>query len=614
MARIKKVGSSERRIEDYAVIGNARTAALVNRYGSIDWFCVPRFDSAACFAALLGNSENGRWQIRPTRSAVTLRRRYIPETLVLETTFETSSGTVCVIDFMPHPDDGAPAIVRIVKGISGAVPMSFDLTLRFDYGHVIPWVRQRNGVLTAIAGPDAVALRSPLGLHGKDMSTISRFTVAAGQSIACTMTWYPSHLPMPEARDPHALLNRTVQWWKDWSARCSAPAEYRDVVLRSAITLKALTHREIGGIVAAATTSLPENPGGVRNWDYRYCWVRDATFTLYALLTTGYTEEASAWRHWLTRAVAWVPSNLQIMYALGGERRLEEFELPWLEGFAGSRPVRVGNGAHVQRQMDVYGEIMDAIYNAREHGLDMDDEAWRIQLELLKFVEKTWNQKDSGLWEQRGPERHFTFSRVMCWVAFDRAVKTAERFGYKGPIGRWRRYRQMIHEDVCRHGYDRKRKTFVQYYGGKPLDSALLMIPLVGFLPATDPRVVGTVEAIQRELMRNGFVYRYSTTDSPDGFPEGEGAFLICSLWLADNLVLMGRKDEARTLFDRVLSVRNDVGLLSEEYDPVRKRLLGNFPQAFSHVGVINTARNLSRAAGPAELRSQQGSQERPGG
>jgi GH15 family glucan-1,4-alpha-glucosidase len=488
-----------------------------------------------------------------------------------------------------------------------------EITFRFDYGNVVPWVRQRNGVLSAVAGPNALALRCPLGLYGKDKRTVSRFKLAAGQSIPCVLAWYPSHCPMPPPRDAHLLLEETTRWWKGWSARCNAPAEYRDVVLRSAITLKALTHRDIGGIVAAPTTSLPEQPGGVRNWDYRYCWVRDATFTLYALLTTGYTEEAAAWRQWLIRSVAGEPSTLQIMYGLGGERRLEEFEIPWLRGFDESRPVRIGNAAHAQRQMDVYGEITDVLYNARERGLEMDDDAWRIQLELLKFLEKEWDAKESGLWEQRGPERHFTFSRIMSWVAFDRAVKTVERFGLSGPVTRWKRFRRIIHEDVCRHGYDRKRKAFVQYYGGKPLDASLLLIPLVGFLPVTDPRVSGTVDAIQRELMKDGFVYRYSTEDSPDGLPMGEGAFLVCSFWLADNLVLMGRKDEARELFERVLSIRNDVGLLSEEYDPVGKRMLGNFPQAFSHVGMINTARNLSRAVGPAQMRSEQKtSLERP--
>lgn len=605
--------SSERRIEDYALIGNAHTAALIDRYGSIDWYCVPRFDSSACFSALLGNERNGCWRIHPARSLKAVRRRYIPDTLVLETTFETASGVATLTDFMPHPDDGAPEIIRIIKGIAGTVPMSLAVTFRFDYGHVVPWVRQRNGVLTAVAGPNALALRSPLGLHGKDMSTVSRFSISAGQSIACTLMWYPSHRPMPEIREPHSLLEETIRWWKNWTANCNAPAEYRDVVVRSAITLKALTHRDLGGIVAAPTTSLPEHLGGARNWDYRYCWVRDATFTLYALLTTGHTEAAAAWREWLIRSAAGEPSTLQIMYGLGGERRLEEFEIPWLAGFAGSRPVRVGNAAHAQRQMDVYGEIMDVFYNAREHGLETNDDAWRIQLELLKFLEKTWEVKDSALWEQRGPERHFTFSRVMSWVAFDRAVKTVERFGFSGPVTRWKRIRRAIHNDICRHGFDRKRNTFVQFYGGKPLDASLLLMPLVGFLPVTEPRVVGTVDAIRRELMKDGFVYRYSTTQSPDGLPEGEGAFLVCSFWLADNLVLMGRRDEARELFDRALSVRNDVGLLSEEYDPVRKRMLGNFPQAFSHVGVINTARNLSRALGPAQLRSEQkGALERP--
>lgn len=597
---------SGKRIEDYALIGNARTAALVSRNGSIDWFCVPRFDSGACFAALLGDEGNGCWRIAPTGNIRNITRRYLPNTLVLETVFETENGRVSLTDFMPHPDDGAREIIRIVRGLEGKVSMRFDITFRFDYGHLVPWVRRRDRLLTAVVGPDALALRTPLPLEGKGRHTVADFSIAQGETIASTLTWYPSFRDSPHERDCPRLLEETVDWWNDWSARCKTTGEWREVTVRSAITLKALTHRETGGIVAAPTTSLPEWPGGERNWDYRYCWLRDATFTLYALLITGYTEEAAAWRQWLIRSVAGEASRLQIMYGLAGERRLEEFEVPWLAGFDGSKPVRIGNAAHAQRQLDVYGEVMDALHNAREAGLDADDDAWRIQLELLDFLEKSWDLTESGLWEQRGEEQRFTHSQIMSWVAFDRAIKSVERFGLKGPAQRWKQLRDTIHANVCRQGFDRDRNTFVQYYGGKPLDAALLLTPLVGFLPADDPRVVGTVEAIKCELMHDGFVYRYSTEQSHDGLPPGEGAFLACSFWLADNLILMGKRDEARELFERALSTRNDVGLLAEEYDPVGRRMLGNFPQAFSHVGVINTAHNLARTAGPAKMRAEQ--------
>jgi GH15 family glucan-1,4-alpha-glucosidase len=597
---------SSRRIEDYALIGNARTAALVGRDGSIDWFCIPRFDSGACFARLLGDDQNGCWRISPTQRDAKIRRAYRPNTLVLETVFETDGGSVRVIDFMPHPDDGTTEITRVVQGLAGTVAMDFSVVFRFDYGHVVPWVRRRDGLLTAVAGPNALALRTPVALHGRDKTTVGEFTVSAGETITNVLTWYPSHHEPPAARNCQAQLEATTSWWQDWSAHCKVTGEWRDVTVRSAITLKALTHHETGGLVAAATTSLPEWIGGVRNWDYRYCWLRDATFTLYALLVTGYTEEAAAWRKWMLRSMAGEPSKLQIMYGLAGERRLEEYEIPWLSGFAGSKPVRIGNAAHAQRQMDVYGEVMDMLQGAREQGLDRDDDAWRIQLELLRFLGESWDTAESGLWEQRGPEQRFTFSQVMSWVAFDRGIKAVERFGLSGPANRWRQVRDTIHANVCRHGWNSERNTFVQYYGGEPLDASLLLMPQVGFLRCDDPRVVGTVAAIERELMRDGFVYRYSTHESPDGLPPGEGAFLACSLWLADDLVLMGRRDEARELFERVLSVGNDVGLLAEEYDPVGRRMLGNFPQAFSHVGVINTARNLARTIGPAKMRAEQ--------
>jgi GH15 family glucan-1,4-alpha-glucosidase len=595
-----------RRIEDYALIGNARTAALVGRNGSIDWFCVPRFDSGACFAALLGDESNGQWRIAPKQPGAKVRRAYRHDTLVLETTFETDSGSVCVTDFMPHPDDGTNEITRIVRGLAGTVEMDFRIIIRFDYGHVVPWVRNRDGVLTAVAGPHALALRTPIALRGQDKTTVGSFTVSAGETIASVLTWYPSHCEVPTARDTQRQLDATTSWWQGWSAHCKINGEWRDVTVRSAITLKALTHKETGGIVAAATTSLPEKVGGERNWDYRYCWLRDATFTLYAMLVTGYTEEAAAWRKWMVRSMAGEPSKLQIMYGIAGERRLDEYTIPWLAGFADSRPVRIGNAAHAQRQMDVYGEVMDMLHGARQYGLERDDDAWRIQLELLSFLEQSWNLAESGLWEQRGPEQRFTFSQVMCWVSFDRAIKTVERFGLGGPAERWKRLRDEIHANVCRRGWDAERNTFVQYYGGKPVDAALLLLPQVGFLPCDDPRVVGTMEAIKRELMHEGFVYRYSTEESPDGLPPGEGAFLACSFWLADLLIMRGQRDEARELFERALSVGNDVGLLAEEYDPHARCMLGNFPQAFSHVGVINTARNLARAIGPAKMRAEQ--------
>jgi GH15 family glucan-1,4-alpha-glucosidase len=602
-----------RRIEDYALIGNARTAALVAIDGAIEWFCAPRFDSEACFAAMLGDADNGRWAIAPRDPVRRVARRYIPETLVLETVFETDTGSVSVTDFMPHPDDGTVEITRIVRGLSGSVRMGFDVTFRFDYGRVVPWVRRRDGLLTAIAGPNGMALRTAVAIEGRGKTTTGEFTIAAGATCASVLTWFPSHRAPPPPRNSERQLDATLTWWRDWSGRCAVNGEWREAIQRSAITLKALTHRETGGLVAAATTSLPERIGGKRNWDYRYCWLRDATFTLYALLVTGYTEEAAAWRQWLIRAVAGEPSKLQIMYGLRGERRLEEFELPWLAGFAGSGPVRIGNAAHAQRQLDVYGEVMDMLHSAREHGLESDDDAWRIQRELLAFLETTWNAKDSGLWEERGPERCFTFSRMMAWVAFDRGVKSVERFGLNGPAEKWRAIRDAIHSDICAKGFDAERNTFVQFYGGRPLDASLLLVPQIGFLPVDDPRVVGTIDAVQRELMRDGFVQRYSTHQSPDGLPPGEGAFLACSFWLADDLSLLGRRDEARALFDRALSTRNDVGLLAEEYDPASKRMLGNFPQAFSHVGVINTARNLTRAVGPAQMRGEQPPTEKRG-
>ncbi|MGH7931991.1 MAG: glycoside hydrolase family 15 protein [Candidatus Binataceae bacterium] len=594
-------------IEDYALIGNTHTAALVGRDGSIDWLCMPRFDSGACFAALLGDSRNGRWLLTPEAEIKIVRRRYRGDTLVLETEFELGSGErVALIDFMPVLEsDGRIDLVRIVEGRRGSVPMRTDTTLRFDYGRIVPWVRRRDYGFNAIAGPDALQCRSPIKMRGEKFRTVANFTVGEGERIPFTATWYRSHRPEPEARDPFQMLEETEQWWRNWSAQCCVAGSWRGPVMRSLITLKALTYSPTGGIVAAPTMSLPEQLGGVRNWDYRYCWLRDATFTLYALLNSGYTEEAAAWREWLLRSVAGQPHELQIMYGIAGERRLTELELPWLGGYEKSRPVRLGNAAHEQFQLDVYGEIMDTLHVARCHSVTTGDDAWRVQTLLMDFLESHWDQPDEGIWEVRGPRRHFTHSRVMAWVAADRAVKAVEQFGAKGPAKRWRALRAAIHADVCRHGFNHARNAFVQYYGTNALDASVLLIPLVGFLPPNDPRVIATVEAIERELMVDGLVMRNRGDENIDGVPPGEGAFLPCTFWFADNLNAIGRHTEARALFERLLGLCNDVGLLSEEYDARQGRQLGNFPQAFSHVALINTACNLSLAEGPAHHRAR---------
>jgi GH15 family glucan-1,4-alpha-glucosidase len=593
------------RIEDYALIGNMHTAALVGIDGSLDWLCLPRFDSPACFAALLGGPQNGRWLIAPREQPTRTRRHYRDRTLVLETEFRCAGGTAAVVDFMPVAERiGKVDLVRVVQGRAGRVPMRTELVLRFDYGRTIPWVTRRRYGLRAIAGPDAIQLRSPIELRGEDFRSVGEFEVAAGESVAFVMTRYASHLGEPRGRDPAEMLRETEAWWRQWSARCALGGPWREAVLRSLITLKALTYSPTGAIVAAPTTSLPEKIGGVRNWDYRYCWVRDATFTLYALLSAGYTEEARAWRRWLLRAAAGHPQELQIMYGLAGERRLTEFEIPWLAGYEGSRPVRVGNAAHEQFQLDVYGELIDALHVARRYGMRCDGNAWQMQRVLLDFLESAWEQPDEGIWEVRGPRRPFVHSRVMAWVAVDRAVKEVERMGVEGPLERWRALRARIHDDVCRHGFNPTRGAFVQYYGAEALDAALLMIPLVGFLPASDPRVIGTVEAIRRELMADGLVRRYSAEQGVDGLPPGEGAFLPCTFWLVDCLEAMGRHEEAHSLFTHLLELRNDVGLLSEEYDPQLGRQVGNFPQAFSHIALINSAYNLTMAHGPARHRA----------
>ncbi len=595
------------RIEDYALIGNMRTAALVGNNGSIDWLCTPRFDSSACFAALLGNAENGRWLIAPQGHSYRVTRRYRDDTLILETEFSTPSGSAVVIDFMPIAERRDQLdLVRIVTGTRGTIAMQMEVLFRFDYGHVVPWVRRRAYGLSAIAGPDAVALRIPVPFESRDFTTRAEFSVKQGQSLPFVLTWYPSNEPPPRSKVPQRMLTETESWWREWSSRCAAQeGEWQGAVKRSLITLKALTYLPTGGIVAAPTTSLPEMPGGQRNWDYRFCWLRDATFTLYALLICGYKEEARAWREWLLRAVAGQPHELQIMYGLAGERRLWEFEVPWLDGYEHSRPVRLGNAAHEQLQLDVYGEVMDTLYCARKFGFQHDDEAWKVQEALMDFLESAWAQPDNGIWEVRGPRRHFTHSKVMAWVAVDRAVRMVERFEAQGPVDKWRALRSHIHDDICRHGYDPARNAFVQYYGSKDLDASLLMIPLVGFLPATDRRVTGTVQAIRRELMVDGLVRRYSTQPHVEGLPPGEGAFLACTFWLADNLALSGHYEQARATFRNLMTTCNDVGLLSEEYDPANRRQLGNFPQALSHVSLINTAHNLTVAHCPARHRSE---------
>jgi len=593
------------RIEDYGIIGDTQTVGLVGRNGSIDWLCLPRFDAGACFCALLGDSHHGRWVIAPAGGGTARSRRYRGDTLVLEHEFRTATGVVRLVDCMP-PRRQEPDVVRVVEGVSGHVDMEMELVVRFDYGHIVPWVRTIDGVLRAIGGPDALSLWAPCPTHGVGLTTRAEFTVHAGERLSFVLAWHPSHEPPPPKVDGIEAVRDAERWWSEWSARCTYDGPWRDAVVRSLITLKALTFAPTGGIVAAPTTSLPEQPGGVRNWDYRYCWLRDATFTLYALIVGGYTEEAAAWRNWLLRAVAGDPSDLQIMYGCAGERRLPEMVLAWLPGYEGARPVRIGNAAVHQRQLDVYGEVMDALHLARRAGVDPDPAAWALQRALIRFLESAWQEPDEGIWEVRGPRRHFTHSKVMAWVAFDRAVRTAEAYGLEGPVDRWRALRGRIHAEVCDRGFDPARGTFTQFYGSRQLDASLLMLPLVGFLPPDDSRILGTVRAIERHLLRDGIVQRYTmdeATEAVDGLPLGEGAFLACSFWLADNYVLQGRRNEARRLFERLLALRNDLGLLSEEYDPRTERLVGNFPQAFSHVGVINTARNLSRTRGPAEDR-----------
>jgi GH15 family glucan-1,4-alpha-glucosidase len=587
------------RIEDYALIGDTHSAALVGLNGSIDWLCLPRFDSGACFASLLGDKSNGRWLIAPAAGARHATRRYRADTLVLETDFETSEGAVRVIDFMP-PRQGEPDVIRVVEGLRGDVAMEMELIIRFDYGLIVPWVRQVDGHLGAIAGPDALALWSDVPTFGKDLTTRAEFTVRPGERVCFVLMWHPSHDPAPAPLKPIEALEDTTNWWRDWVAAGSYKGRWRDQVVRSLITLKALTYAPTGGIVAAATTSLPEKIGGVRNWDYRYCWLRDATYSLYALTIGGYTEEATAWRNWLLRAAAGDPASLQTMYGVAGERRLTELELEWLPGFADSKPVRIGNAAVKQFQLDVYGELMDALHVGRRSGISVDSAAWAFERTLMRFVGRAWQEPDEGIWEVRGPRRHFVHSKVMAWVAFDRAVKAVERFGLDGPVDEWRQARIAVRDQICRDGFNVARNTFTHYYGSTEPDASLLMLPLVGFIDANDPRMLGTVEAIEQDLLVDGFVRRYRSDEKIDGLPPGEGAFIACTFWLADNYSLQGRHDEAVRMFEGLLSLCNDVGLLAEEYDVEFKRQLGNFPQAFSHVMLINTARNLSGDRGPA--------------
>jgi len=587
------------RIEDYALIGDLQTAALVGRDGSIDWLCLPRFDSAACFAALLGDEGNGRWRLAPTGATTSTRRSYRPGTLVLETVWDSAEGSVLITDFMPLRGE-APDVVRIVEGRSGSVEMCSELVLRLDYGHVIPWVRHTDGQLSAVAGPDALWLRTPVPTHGENDSSVSRFRVSAGQRVPFVLTWQASHLPAPHPVDPEHALSDTEDYWTQWSSRAQLPGRWQDPVQRSLITLKALTYAPTGGVVAAATTSLPEQLGGARNWDYRYCWLRDAGYTLQTLLDAGYFEEATAWREWLLRAVAGDPADLQILYGITGTRRLPEWEVSWLGGYEGATPVRIGNAAAGQFQLDVYGEVIDTLSRARDAGLAAEADSWDLQTALLDFLESHWTDADNGVWEVRGPARQFVHSKAMAWAGFDRAVKAVQNSGVDGPVDRWRALRQEIHDEVCAHGYDAERNTFTQFYGSKGLDAAVLLLPQIGFLPASDTRIKGTVQAIGRELMRDGFLQRYDpgadagAGGAVDGLQGHEGAFLACTFWYADALAMTGQPHAAEETFERLLSLRNDVGLLSEEYDTTAKRLVGNVPQAYSHVFLCRTARHLA--------------------
>jgi len=598
------------RIEDYGLIGDCETAALVGRDGSIDWLCWPAFASEACFAALLGTPEHGRWLIAPAEEVTATSRRYRGDTLILETRFETADGVVELIDFMP-PRGNASDVVRLVCGVSGRVKMRMQLVIRFGFGADIPWVKKNadGSGLLAICGPDMTVLRTPVETRGEDLTTVADFEVSADETVPFVLTYGSSHLAVPAPIDPKLALQETEAFWTEWCGRCAHEGEHRDIVMRSLITLKALTYGPTGGIVAAPTTSLPEKLGGARNWDYRFCWLRDATFTLLALMNSGYTEEAAAWHNWLLRAVAGSPASMQIMYGIMGERRLLEWEAGWLPGYEGAQPVRVGNAAHAQVQLDVYGELIDAFHQSRVAKLELDKGSWALECTVLEHVAEQWDRPDHGIWERRGEGRHYVLSKVMTWVAFDRGIKSAEKFGFKAPLEKWRHLRDAIHRDVCEKGFDRELNSFVESYGSKLLDASILLLPSVGFLPPSDPRVHGTLQAIEQHLMRDGFVLRHDPREVSSEVQPIEGAFLACSLWLADAYVLTGEIAKARALFGRVVAISNDLGLLAEEFDTVACRQAGNFPQALTHIALINTAHNLSAAekstGKPAMQRSQ---------
>lgn len=598
------------KIENYALIGDCETAALVARNGSIDWLCWPAFDSDACFAAILGTHKNGRWLVTPSDDVTTISRCYLGNTLILETRFETKSGTVALIDFMP-PRGKASDIVRLVRGVSGTVKMRMELVIRFGFGIDIPWVhRGEDRSLLAVAGHDMTVLRTPVETRGQDLTTVAEFVVNAGETVPFVLTYGPSHLDPPEPIDPDIALQETETFWKEWCSHCTRDGEYHDLILRSLITLKALTFAPTGGIVAAPTTSLPEKLGGARNWDYRFCWLRDATFTLLALMNSGYTEEASAWHNWLLRAAAGSPSSMQIMYGIWGQRRLLEWEAGWLDGYEGAQPVRIGNAAHAQLQLDVYGELIDAFHQSRMAKLKLDDETWALECNVLNHLAEVWDQPDHGIWERRGEPRHYVFSKVMTWVAFDRGIKSAESFGFKAPLLHWQALRDAIHRDVCHRGFDVEENAFVESYGSKLLDASLLLVPAVGFLPASDPRICGTIAAVEKHLMRDGFVLRHDPREVSEEKQPIEGAFLACTLWLADAYVLSGNLDKAQVLLDRVVGIANDVGLLAEEYDSGARRQTGNFPQALTHIALINTAHNLSAARQQSEKPAVQRSKQ----
>ena len=593
------------RIEDYAIIGDLGTAALVRNNGSIDWLCWPEFDSDACLAALLGKPENGRWRVAPKDENARVTRQYRDSTLILETRFETSEGAATLIDFMP-PRGGNSHLIRVVKGERGNVTFGSELIVRFGYGAVVPWVtRIDNETVRLVAGPDMLVLRTPVKMHGKNFKTVGEFTVSAGEQVPMVLTYAPSHRVLPDSCDVLECLQATEEFWTDWSRRNKIGGRWKDAVTRSLVTLKALTFAPTGGMVAAPTTSLPEKIGGERNWDYRFCWLRDATLTLLALMNAGYYEEAQSWRDWLLRAVAGLPDQAQVVYGIRGERRLTEWLVPWLDGYEKSQPVRIGNAAHDQFQLDVYGEVMDAAHQARQGGLGIREAGWDVQREILAHVEKVWREPDEGIWEVRSTREQFTYSKAMAWVAFDRAIKSAETWNLPAPLGRWREIRKEIHEDVCARGFDPELNSFVRAYGTQELDASLLLLPAIGFLPGDDPRICGTVAAIERRLVRDGLVYRYRQAESDDGLKGDEGVFLACSFWLADAYLLCGRHDDAVALFERLLSLRNDVGLLSEEYEPSSRRFMGNFPQAFSHLALVNTASNITHHDKPAEQRSE---------